>query len=62
MLNTNQEITITFADDSTIVFWGWIDVFAPGEVAEGAQPTADLTIIPSNQNADGDEIAPAYDA
>jgi len=62
MLNVNQAITITFADASTLVFWGWIDVFAPGEAVEGAQPTADLTIIPSNQDADGDEIAPDYSA
>jgi hypothetical protein len=62
MVNVNQEITITFADDSTLVFWGWIDEFTPGAAVEGEQPTAELTIIPSNQDADGDEIAPVYSA
>ena len=62
MLNVNQQITITFADDSTLVFWGWIDEFTPGASVEGEQPTADVTIIPSNQNAAGTETAPVYTA
>jgi len=60
MCNVNQQITITFADDSTLVFWGWINEFTPGESVEGEQPEADLTIIPSNQNAAGTETAPVY--
>ena len=62
MVNTNQEITITFPDSSTLVFWGWIDEFSPGSFAEGEQPTADVTIICSNQNAAGVETAPVYSA
>jgi hypothetical protein len=58
MLNENQQITITWPDASTLVFWGWLDQFTPNEVAEGAQPTANCTIIPSNQNASGTETAP----
>lgn len=58
MLNSNQQITITFPDASTIVFWGWIDGFTPGNLVEGEAPTADLTIIPSNRNASGVETAP----
>ena len=61
-LNVNQEIVLTFADSSTLTFWGWLDVFTPNDVAEGAQPTANCTIIPSNQNAEGAEIAPVYAA
>ena len=60
MCNVNQQITVTFPDDSTLVFWGWIDEFTPNEAVEGEQPTADLTIIPSNQNAAGTETAPVY--
>jgi len=60
MCNVNQEITITFPDDSTWVFWGWIDEFTPNAVVEGEQPTASVTIIPSNQDSSGDEIAPVY--
>ncbi len=59
-INVNQEITITFPDTSTLVFWGWIDEFSPGANAEGEQPTADLTIICSNMNGSNAEIAPAY--
>ena len=62
MVNVNQQITITFADNSTLVFWGWIDEFTPGAIVEGAQPTAEVKIIPSNQNAAGTETAPVYSA
>ena len=62
MVNVNQQITITFADDSTLTFWGWIDEFKPNACVEGEQPTAEVTIIPSNQDSNGDEIAPVYAA
>ena len=62
MCNVNQAITITFPDDSTLVFWGWLNEFTPSAAVEGEQPTADVTIIPSNQDASGDEIAPLYSA
>lgn len=62
MVNVNQEITITFPDSSTLVFWGWIDEFTPGANTEGEQPTADVTIIPSNQDGSGTETAPVYSA
>jgi hypothetical protein len=62
MENVNQEITITFPDSSTWVFWGWIDEFTPGANVEGEQPTADITIIPSNMNDSDVETAPVYAA
>jgi len=62
MINVNQQITITFPDDSTLVFWGWLDEFTPGNVVEGEQPTATVKIIPSNQNGSGVETAPIYTA
>lgn len=58
MLNVNQQITITFPDASTLVFWGWIDKFTPNALKEGEQPTANVEIIPSNQNGSGVETAP----
>lgn len=61
-LNKNQAITISFPDGSSLTFWGWIDEFTPGAIVEGEQPTADMTIIPSNQDASGAEIAPSYTA
>ena len=62
MVNVNQLITVTFPDTSTLVFWGWIDKFTPGESVEGEQPEADVTIVPSNQDDDGAETAPEYTA
>jgi len=62
MINDNQEITITFPDSSTLVFWGWIDEFTPNASVEGEQPTAEVTIIPSNQNNSKVETAPEYTA
>lgn len=62
MVNVNQLITITFPDDSTLAFWGWIDEFTPNACVEGEQPTADVKIIPSNQNGSLVETAPSYTA
>jgi len=58
MINVNQQITITFSDNSAITFWGWIDQFTPQRITEGSQPTAEVTIIPSNQNDAGVEVGP----
>jgi hypothetical protein len=60
IINNNQEITITFGDGSTCTFWGWLNAFAPGELTEGAQPTASCTIVASNQDTDHEEVAPEY--
>ena len=60
-LLVNQQITVTFPDASTVVFYGWLDSFKPGANKEGEMPTAEVTIIPSNQNA-GVETAPAITA
>lgn len=58
MINVNQQITVTFPDASTLRFWGWINTFKPGRLVEGEQPTAELGIIPSNQDNSGVEQAP----
>ena len=60
MINQNQSIVIDFPDGSNLTFWGWIDELTPNPVVEGAQPTCDISIVPSNQDAAGAEIAPAY--
>lgn len=59
-IGVNQEITVTFPDNSTIVFFGWIEEFTFGAFTEGEQPTATLTIQPGNIDTGGDEVAPAY--
>ena len=62
MIATNQLITITFPDTATLAFYGWLDKFVPGNIVEGEQPTASITIEPSNQTDDGVETAPDYTA
>jgi len=59
-LGTITQITLTFPDTSTLLFYGWIDKFIPGTVVEGEMATAAITVVPSNQTAAGAEIAPAY--
>ena len=58
MVNENQQITVTFSDGQTLTFWGWLDEFTPQRSVEGEQPTAEVTIIPGNQNTDGAETGP----
>lgn len=58
MVNDNQLITITFPAGETLSFWGWLDEFTPNASVEGEQPTAEITIQPSNQNDSGVEVAP----
>ena len=62
MINVNQVITVTFPDGSTLTFWGWLDEFAPGNHVEGEQPTATITIQPSNQDNSNVEKPPIYAA
>jgi len=49
-INENQLITVTFPDGASLHFWGWVDEFTPGALTEGEQPTATVTIIPSNHD------------
>ena len=58
LVNINTEITITFPDATTLVFWGWLNTFTPGDNTEGERPTAEIEIIPSNANASGVETGP----
>ena len=62
LINENGEVTVTFPDGATLVFWGWLNSFKPNKAVEGAQPTAEIQIIPSNQDNSGVETAPVYTA
>lgn len=62
LINVNGLITITFSDGSTWAFYGWLDEFTPGACEDGSQPEATCTIICSNQQSNGDEVAPDYAA
>ena len=57
-INVNQEMVLTFPDDSTLTFWGWLDEFQPNALVEGEMPTANVTVIPSNWDGSA-EKAPA---
>ena len=61
-INNNQLITLTFPDTSTYAFWGWLDEFTPNAQVDAEQPTAEITIIPSNVNDSDVETAPVYTA
>jgi len=63
-VGVNLLITLTFADTTTLAFYGYVDSFSPGEITEGELPTADVTIVVTNQSgtaaAPGSETAPVY--
>jgi hypothetical protein len=61
LINVITWITHTMPDNSTLGYYGWLDNFVAGAHVEGEQPTADCTIIPSNQGGvGGAEAAPVY--
>lgn len=60
-LGVNQLITINFPDGSALTFWGFLNEFTPGANVEGEQPTATITIEPTNRNEQtGEEAPPSY--
>jgi len=61
IVNVNGIILVEFSDGSTLEFYGWLNNFTPGECVEGTMPTATGTIHCSNQDNDGNEIAPDYE-
>lgn len=61
-IGVNQLVTVTFPDQSTLVFYGWLEEFTIGAMTEGEQPTATLTIQPGNVDNSGAEVAPVYTA
>jgi hypothetical protein len=59
LINVRQSITVHMPDGSTVAFFGFLKNFEPGENSEGEQPTADVTIVPTNVDPDdGTEAAP----
>lgn len=59
-INTNQLITFTFPDGDTVAFWGYLRSFTPSEFVEGEQPSAEITIVVTNENDSGNETSPAW--
>lgn len=62
MMGTITTVVITYPDNSTYRFQGWIDEFTPNEIVEGEMATAVITVVPSNQTAAGTEVAPVHQA
>lgn len=62
IINVNGLIRIDFSDTSALEFYGWLNNFTPGACEEGSMPTADGTVICSNQDSAGTEVAPDYQA
>lgn len=59
-IGVNQLVTVTFPDQSTMAFYGWLEEFTPSAFTDGTQPTATISIQPSLRNALGAETAPVY--
>ena len=48
IINVCTTITIFFPDGSTLAFYGFVKSFIPGQMEEGEQPMATITIVPNN--------------
>lgn len=48
LLNVPTTITVHFSDGSTLAFYGFLKMFDPGEMVEGEQPEATITIVATN--------------
>ena len=54
IINQEQTITVSFADGSTIAFFGWVRSMIPQEMVDGEQPVMDVVIVPSNWDTAND--------
>ena len=63
ILNKETTVTIHFPDGSSYAFYGFLQTFEPGDLEEGSQPEATLTVAVTNQDpVDGTEQKPVYTA
>lgn len=51
-INRKDTITVHYPDESTLAFFGFLKSFTPNEFTEGEQPTAEITIVPTNFDHD----------
>lgn len=59
-INVNQLIIVIFPNLGQLAFWGYLDKFDPDPLKEGEQPTANVTIVCTNQDTNGVEMTPNY--
>ncbi len=50
LINKEGSITVHFPDGSTLDFYGYLQKFEPGDLKEGEQPEASITIVTTNQD------------
>ena len=50
LINVETTITVRFPNGDTLAFYGYLRSFEPNEISEGEQPTASVTIQPTNQD------------
>ncbi len=59
LLNEEGSLTLYFPDGSYLNFFGYLKMFKPNEMTEGAQPEAEITVVCTNQDpVTGVETAP----
>jgi hypothetical protein len=63
LINVKTTITVGFPNNGALAFFGYLQSFEPGDLAEGTQPEATCTIMPTNQDpVDGTEQGWVYQA
>jgi len=61
-INDNDEFVVTFPDEGTLTFWGYLKSFIPQELTQDDEPMAAIVIVPTNINASGVETIPVVAA
>ena len=59
-VNVLQYITIEYLEGDQIQFYGWLRSFTPSDLAEGAQPTAEIVIESAGVDNEGAEEGIVY--
>lgn len=62
LINANTLVTCTFPNGGHIDFYGYLQKIDFAELVSGTQPEADVTIVCTNRDANGNESAPTYTA
>jgi hypothetical protein len=59
LINVNQQITFTYPTGMPDTFWAFLRMFKPDPLVPNQQPSATVTITPSNQDLSGNEVPPS---
>lgn len=69
LINMPTTVTVTFppgeeghGTGDTLCFYGYLQKFEPEALKEGEQPMANVTIVPTNTDPDGNEEGPVWTA